>query len=160
VVNAGYLNGDFSGISNFDVTLSTSPLVQYFTNKLNAKQCPAGSATSGLIPDCKHFSDANSSSLNSWVDTHSGRWILPTGAQIRFCHTSWNVNPRILGFAVEYKQREPNIIGDPKATSTLIYCNISDNRSVIDDDSITYNIPQGHCQPHPASMTVHNDLWN
>jgi hypothetical protein len=101
VVQEGVLNGDFEGMANFDVQSPTSPFVQYFTNRLNAKNCPKDT----LTPPCNiSLENLDPTDFRS---NHSGRWILNNGVQI-FVHSHWisdtfGYGGRYLNFYIDTK---------------------------------------------------------
>jgi hypothetical protein len=74
VIQDGVLTGDLSAITNLNTANPTDPLVQFFTNKLNAKQCVRGDNTAPCNFNwCNEFPR---------YDNHSARWVLPNGVQV------------------------------------------------------------------------------
>jgi hypothetical protein len=147
IINTGVLNGDFSNISNWDLLNSSSPIVQYFTQKLNARQCPRGTTN---FP-CDH-SWANG---NSFRDDHSGRWVLTNGVKIWLVGFDF-VNSTNIGFIIDSKPEGISKNYAIGADQLVIVCNISDTTQ-------TFAISQksGQCGPfnYPGSIPQWDALW-
>ena len=120
IVHAGVLNGDFASMGgNVSITNSTDPLVQYFTSKLNALQCPLNNTT---YP-CNH--DWANLGVNGVGTRGSARWVLPNGTKI---HIQGHVsNNTCLGFAIDTKAQGTRTHQSVDADQLPILCNISDS---------------------------------
>jgi prepilin-type N-terminal cleavage/methylation domain-containing protein len=124
IMQEGVMNGDFTAITNWNIVNTTDPLVQYFTNKFNAKQCPRGTTT----PPCDH------NSLNAGVanvnNDHSGRWVLNNGVKISlFYHWTPQNNGTeitVLGFMIDTKPEGTNVPAVVGGDQLMIGCNYSD----------------------------------
>ncbi|MCX5920113.1 MAG: hypothetical protein NTW61_02130 [Candidatus Melainabacteria bacterium] len=81
IVNAGVLNGDFAGITDWTLDSPTDPLVKYFTDKLGgvSKQCVKGD-TAGF---CNTYHSIFGPT--HFLTNHSGRWVLMNGITISLC---------------------------------------------------------------------------
>jgi hypothetical protein len=159
VVNAGYLNGDFANITDWDAGLSTSPIVQLLTSKLNAIPCPAGSASSGIPQVCKHTIGTNNGPIDH-VNIVSARYILPSGVQFWiYTPDSFSSSADHLTFEVESKQSaDPNPTWVVGGNNILIVCNLSEQR-VFNWNSSSHNIASGHCGPWNGSQAAYDDLF-
>ena len=76
ILNTGVLDGSLSEISNYDIQSTSSPLVQYFTTRLNATPCPKGNTT---FPCDFNFLNEG---LTSVRNNHSARWVFSNGVKV------------------------------------------------------------------------------
>ena len=84
IIQDGVMNGDFSSITNWDIQSSSSPVITYFTSKLNAIQCPKNT----LTPPCDHNNTNTPANVSNATNNHSGRWVLPNGTKVWFYGTN------------------------------------------------------------------------
>ena len=117
IVQAGVLNGDFDNMTNFDVTSPTSPFVDYFTTKLNAKNCPKDT----LTPPCDI--SLENLSPSSGYSNHSARWILSNGVQI-FRRGDWTVFGSHISFSIDVKPNGTNSKFGVGGDQLWVICNI------------------------------------
>ena len=156
VIQGGVLNGDFNNMTSFDNALPTDPIVQYFTNKFNAKPCAAGTAASGIPDYCKH---QTTSGLSGSTNLTSGRWILPTGASIQFFFPSW-VNRNSIAFLIEsVNNTYPVHCYIPGSSQVLILCNLTDAPVVYDSPTNTVPTNPGGCTPYISSKLVFDNIY-
>ncbi len=152
------MNGDFANITDWDVTLPTSPLVQLLTNKLNATPCAAGSASSGIPQACKHTIGVNNSP-SDFIDLVSARYILPSGAQFWIWHP-FSSCPNWLIFTIETKQSDNTSPHWGVGSNYIIWvCNLSEQRNFTWNSSM-HSIAPGHCGPWNGSQPAYDALFN
>ena len=124
ITQAGVLNGDFAGITDWNTTTSTNPqgIVAYISSKLSySKQCLTTDITS---EGCKRGFPGQPA--NSAFNTHNTRWILPNGTKLQAFNTSswastimmWTVTSK--AFANDMVQTGTN------PDTILLTCNTSD----------------------------------
>ena len=78
IVQEGYQNGDFASITDWDVDSTSAPIVQFFSKRLNATNCPKGKTT---FP-CDFNID--NEGVTGYRNDHSARWVLGNGVKIIF----------------------------------------------------------------------------
>ena len=78
IVSNGMINGDFKGLSDFDVATSTSGLTAYVGRQINGTACEDGNATN---PNCQMLWGTGAA-VPTPVTGTSARWILPSGARL------------------------------------------------------------------------------
>ncbi len=120
IIQEGYLNGDFANITNWDAFDSASPIVQYFTNKLNARQCPR---TEKTFP-CDH--NTNNFGVNDAHNDHSGRWVLSNGTKLQFVYPPFYINANMLLFTIDSKPEGVSKFAVVDGDQLHVACNISD----------------------------------
>jgi type II secretory pathway pseudopilin PulG len=76
IVQEGYQNGDFASITDWDFDSTSAPIVQFFSKRLNATNCPKGNTT--FPCDFNIDNEGVTGSRNN----HSARWVLGNGVKI------------------------------------------------------------------------------
>ena len=116
IVQEGYLDGTFAGISNWSILNTTDPIVQYFTSKLGGvvKQCPRGT----VAPPCNTYHGFLGPT--NVLNDHSGRWVLSNGTTIALAQGY--INGGSIGFLLNSNPQFNNGIGKQMG----ILCNIAD----------------------------------
>ncbi|MCX5920361.1 MAG: type II secretion system protein, partial [Candidatus Melainabacteria bacterium] len=153
IVQAGVLNGDFQNITTFDIVNQNGPgsITNYFTSKLNAKQCVKPDGSKDLLSKgCdRAFNNATS---DAHVD-HYGKWLLPNGVRISLSSQNWT-NVRPLSFHIitdAYSTYDLSWIPEKRTVFTF-HCNTTDTPSPREGDS-TLTKP-GMCQPFSSTEDV------
>jgi prepilin-type N-terminal cleavage/methylation domain-containing protein len=121
IVNAGVLNGDFAGITDWTINSSTDPLVSYFSSKLGgiSKNCLQGD-TAGL---CNTYMWTYNPT--HFLNNHSGRWVLMNGIVLSLAGDDGslvNLDSRHIIFTINSKPNTNSGYGKQMA----LVCNISD----------------------------------
>ncbi len=118
IIQAGYLSGDFSAITDWSVLNTTDPIVQYFTSRLGGvtKQCPMGTVT----PPCniRHATFAPTHTLSN----HAARWVMMNGTTLSLSGAG-NANQTYILWTINSKPQLNDGIGKQMA----IVCNVSDS---------------------------------
>ena len=118
IVQEGVLDGDFSEMSSFDIQSPSSPLVQYFTTRLQGINC----AKDSLDAPCDHVYEYTTK--DQVYNNHSARWVLNNGVKISF-HSSWN-STTYLNFFIDVKPTATSKYGVVDGDQFWLFCNISD----------------------------------
>ncbi len=128
IVQAGVLNGDFQNITTFDIVNQNGPgsITNYFTSKLNAKQCVKPDGSKDLLSKgCdRAFNNATS---DAHVD-HYGKWLLPNGVRISLASQHWT-NVRPLSFHIITDAYASDYVESTDANKSNIFslnCNLTD----------------------------------
>ena len=119
IVNAGVLNGDFAGITDWTLDSPTDPLVKYFTDKLGGvlKQCVKGD-TAGFC-NTYHWTY----NPTTYFNNHAGRWVLMNGITISLSGDGGGLaDSRYLTFIINSAPTTNAGLGK----QTAVLCNISD----------------------------------
>jgi prepilin-type N-terminal cleavage/methylation domain-containing protein len=135
ITQAGVLNGDFSGITDWDVVNSTNPqgIVGYVRSKLNyAKQCLTTDITSD---GCKR--GWSGAAANDTSNAHNARFILPNGAKLQ-AHDSapsnsmwcWNATNMLWTVTAKAYANDMNAY-NANPDTILISCNVTDATQTI-----------------------------
>jgi hypothetical protein len=112
-------------------------LVDYFTKKLNySKQCFTGDLAS---TGCTNIYPGSPS-----ISNHNGRWILPSGAIIKFHDGSW-ATMNGFGFEIVAKPNEIEVVSGPNANTTFLFCNPSDTPIFLWGNSSRPIVKPGTC---------------
>ena len=128
IVQAGVLNGDFQNITTFDIVNQNGPgsITNYFTSKLNAKQCVKPDGSKDLLSNGCNRSEGNLTS-GSTVD-HYGKWILPNGVRISFIAQGW-VNSTSINIQIVTDAYASDYVESTDANKSNIFslnCNLTD----------------------------------
>ena len=118
IVQGGVLNGDFSSMSSFDIQSPNSPLVQYFTTRLQAKNCPKDS----LDSPCDHVYEYTTK--GETFNNHAARWVLNNGVRLSF-HSGWYTTS-YLNFVIDVKPTGTSKYGVVDGDQLWLFCNITD----------------------------------
>ena len=158
IVQGGVLNGDFDAMTDFDVQSPTSPLVQYFTTRLNAKNCPKDT----LTPPCNISAENLDPSLG--ITNHSGRWVLNNGVQI-FIHGGWTTTWAVRPYLNFYIDTKPAPVQGSKfgagGDQLWILCNIGSTPLVATNNSqVTLPIPLKSAQCGASTWNNNDQLYN
>ena len=149
IIQAGYLSGDFSAITDWSVLNTTDPIVQYFTSRLGGvtKQCPMGTVT----PPCniRHGSYSPSSVLTD----HSGRWVISNGTTLSLVGAG-HANANYILFTLNSKPQLNDGIGKQMA----IVCNVSD--SSYSPVTGTRSLKPAQCGPWWSESESPNDYYS
>ena len=163
IVHAGVLDGSLSEISNSDMQSTSSPLVQYFTTRLNATPCPKGNTT---FPCDFNFENDG---LTSVRNNHSARWVFSNGVKVALNYY-WiavlgSTLPR-LAFHIDSKPEGTNqpegVVG---ADQISIVCNLSETTITGDTLPFSYTVQApmkpGSCGPvnYADSFNQYNELY-
>jgi hypothetical protein len=116
IIQAGYMNGDFAGITDWTVDSPTDPIVVYFTERLGAitKQCLKDEVTASC--NIRHGDWAATDPINN----HAARWVFSNGSNLGF--NTGSVAGQTLAMQITYK---PDLINGG-GQQIAIVCNISD----------------------------------
>ncbi len=141
IIQNGMMNGDFASISSWSVANTTDPIVQYFTQKLNASvQCPQGQFT---FPCDHNWDNAN----NQYEASDSARWVLPNGVKIWLGTGGvFNPNASAIYVLIDSKPEGANIPGGRNLSNPdqlSITCNILDTPQTL--RGVT--LKSGQCGP-------------
>ena len=150
ITQAGVLNGDFAGITDWNLKTSTDPngIVGYIGSKLNyAKQCLATDTTSD---GCK-LGWAETPATSDY-NAHNARWILPNGAKLQnYCASSapyyWNATNMLWTVTTKAYANKMN----PWATfpdTIVINCNITETTQTI----FGTTLKAGTCGPYGSGF--------
>ena len=123
IIQAGYFNGDFQEITNWDGEDPNSDLVQYFTKKLNAKHCPKGTVTEPCNHKLLYYSD-----VTNYHNNHSLRWVLPNGTQIMIPN-SYYAKPWHFQFIIDSKPSGSSSFAVAGGDQIAIGCNPAETTS-------------------------------
>jgi prepilin-type N-terminal cleavage/methylation domain-containing protein len=141
IIQEGFLSGDFANISNWDGLDSASPIVQYFTNKLNARQCPRVEKT---YP-CDH--NSNNLGVNAPHNDHSGRWVLSNGTKLQFIDPPAYVNATMLLFTIDSKPEGISKFAVVDGDQLHVVCNISEDPTNVNNVLFGRPTKAGMCGP-------------
>jgi hypothetical protein len=111
------MNGDFGSITNYSLTNASDPIVSYFTSKLQGTNCPMGNST---FP-CNH--NSRNYGVNSGVNNHSGRWVLPNGVKVQLY--GGYVNSSYLLMVIDTKPQGTPTWTAINADQLELHCNIT-----------------------------------
>ena len=155
IVQGGVLNGDFSSMSSFDIQSPNSPLVEYFTTRLNARNC----AKDVLTPPCDHALEYTTKGQS--YNNHAGRWVLNNGVKIWF-DAYWHTTT-YLNFFIDTKPTGDSKYAVVDGDQLWIFCNVSDS-PVVPNNASWYPSPlkPSQCAP-PVRMDYvgqYNALFN
>ena len=150
IIQEGYLDGTFAGISNWSILNTTDPIVQYFTSKLGGvvKQCARGT----VAPPCNthHYQSDPTSALND----HSGRWVMSNGTTLSLVGAG-NVNQTYILWTINSKPQLNNGSGKQMA----IVCNVSDSSH--SPLTGTRSLKPAQCGPWwLESQSTNNDFYS
>jgi hypothetical protein len=157
VVNAGVLNGDFDNMNANGSELydPNTPLVQYFTTKFNAKNCPKDT----LTPPCDISLENRPPS--DPLSNHSGRWILNNGVQL-FSHAGWNMQSQsFITFFIDTKPNGTNSKFGVGGDQLWLFCNIGTAPLPLDVGwGVTFNLPLKSGQCGSPIYNNHSQLFD
>jgi hypothetical protein len=136
IIQEGYLDGTFAGISNWSVLNTTDPIVQYFTSKLGGivRQCPRGT----VAPPC-NIMHGSSFGMNHPYNDHSARWVMSNGTTLALTGAGL-VNANFILFTLNSK---PQLNDGGKQVPVV--CNISD--SLYSPGTGTGSLKPAQCGP-------------
>ena len=167
IINTGVLDGSLSEISNYDIQSTSSPLVQYFTTRLNATPCPKGNTT---FPCDFNFMNEG---LTSVRNNHSARWVFSNGVKVAL--NFWWLNAIMgsttlptLSILIDSKPEGTNQWSVVNGDQISIICNLSE--TTITGDTLpgsgfgyTVQAPMksGFCGPinYEDSFNQYNELY-
>jgi prepilin-type N-terminal cleavage/methylation domain-containing protein len=155
IIQGGYLNGDFSAITDWTLDSPTDPLVQYVTTRLGgiAKQCLQGN----FAPPC-NIRHGPVAAANNYTN-HSARWVFSNGTTLLLLN-GFITSDQIL-FTINTNPQVNDGIGKQMA----VVCNIADAPAVLGNPAriaMPSNIAlkPAQCGPYwpPTQSSVHYDL--
>jgi prepilin-type N-terminal cleavage/methylation domain-containing protein len=166
IVQDGYLNGEFSGISDWDFDSTSAPIVQFFSKRLNGTNCPRGKTT---FP-CDF--NIENEGVTTFRNNHSARWVLLNGVKIlldpyvrdnanggRFGTQTW------IGLDIDSKPEGINQVrGVVNSDQLILVCNVSETTLVT--SIYEYELPApmapGMCGPvgYNNSIAQFNALYS
>jgi type II secretory pathway pseudopilin PulG len=152
VLQNGVLNGDFASMASFDIQSSTSPLIQYFSNKFNGVQCPMGT----IAPPCNH--NWNDQGITAATNNHSGRWVLPNGVKIWIGDAL--PSSTYINFIIDVKPDGISKAGVIGGDQIGLVCNLSDTTSFIAYSDVA--LKSAECGPgmgYPLNRIPYNALF-
>ncbi len=154
IIQAGYFNGDFQSITNWDGEDPNSDLVQYFTKKLNAKHCPKGTVTE----PCNH--NLHNRGVTDYHNNHSLRWVLPNGTQIMIPN-SYYAKPWHFDFIIDSKPSGSSSFGVAGGDQRAIGCNPAETTNTgVGGGAWTYaGIKPGMCSAPLGLEAQYNALY-
>jgi prepilin-type N-terminal cleavage/methylation domain-containing protein len=150
IIQEGYMDGTFAGITDWSILNTTDPLVQYFTNKLGGvtQQCPRGT----VAPPCNIRTDTEATS-HVYVN-HSGRWVLSNGTTLTMVGGGV-VNATYILFIINSKPQLNDGIGKQMA----VVCNISDSPALLGSSLIKPAQCGPWWVPSYSSNTYYSPTW-
>jgi prepilin-type N-terminal cleavage/methylation domain-containing protein len=135
ITQAGVLNGDFAGITDWDVLSSSNPqgIVGYVRSKLNySKQCLTTDITSD---GCKR--GWSGAAANDTRNAHNARFILPNGAKLQAHEGTssnsmypWNATNMLWTVTAKAYANDMNAY-NANPDTILISCNVTDATQTI-----------------------------
>jgi hypothetical protein len=143
ITQAGVLNGDFTNITDWNITTSNNPqgIVGYIGSKLSySKQCLTADVAS---PGCIRATQGGAP--NDANNQHNGRWLLSNGAKIAF---SQYVNTSFVLYLLYAKPYASDYVSTGSNPDYLgVLCNHTDQTIVV--NTITFK--SGQCDGDTVS---------
>jgi type II secretory pathway pseudopilin PulG len=151
IVQEGYMNGDFAGITDWSILNTTDPIVQYFTNKLGGvtQQCPRGT----VAPPC-NIRNATNATSDTHVN-HSGRWVMSNGTTLTLIGGGFVDASQIL-FVINSK---PNLDGGVGKQMPVV-CNIADTPLSLYWYTTTVPLKPAQCGPWWPPTSINSTYYS
>jgi len=144
LVSNGMINGDFKGLSDFDVATSTSGLTTYLGSQMNGIPCESDNTTN---PHCQMVWGTGTTAPTPVTGT-SARWVLPSGVRV-WIPTALGVDG-LLRFRIDARidGESTNDSSSPDLPDLLeLTCNINDTTVTFLGNSLK----PGECKPSDAN---------
>jgi type II secretory pathway pseudopilin PulG len=123
ITQAGVMNGDFSNITNWDITTSgADSIVDYMSSKLSfTKQClKTDTASAGCV---RGYPNVPPTDI---TNTHNARWILPSGAKVQV-QAPMRSNSTYILWTITSKAYADNMVnGGENPDMVHLVCNLTE----------------------------------
>ena len=153
IVSNGMINGDFKGLSDFDVATSTSGLTTYLGSQMNGIPCESDNTTN---PHCQMVWGSGTTASTPVTGT-SARWVLPSGVRV-WIPTALGVDG-LLRFRIDARPdgESTNDSASPDLADLLeLTCNLN-------DATVTFlgnPLRPGECKPSDANnQTIFDAIY-